>query len=120
MTGERIEKVKINDEFAKSHFLTTQWRETKRQRHYKMPVTEQGLRERIESAIPQVYHIIVTDLSYGCGQSFDIVVVSDFFQGKNKLMRSRAVNKAVKEELQEIHAFSCKCYTEEEWSKIVV
>ncbi|CAD6626869.1 BAH_G0017790.mRNA.1.CDS.1 [Saccharomyces cerevisiae] len=120
MTGERIEKVKINDKFAKSRFLTTQWRETKRQRHYKMPVTEQGLRERIESAIPQVYHIIVTDLSYGCGQSFDIVVVSDFFQGKNKLMRSRAVNKAVKEELQEIHAFSCKCYTEEEWSKIVV
>lgn len=60
------------------------------------------------------------DLSYGCGQSFDIVVVSDFFQGKSKLMRSRAVNKAVKEELQEIHAFSCKCYTEEEWSKIVV
>ncbi|CAI4039075.1 hypothetical protein SMKI_07G0420 [Saccharomyces mikatae IFO 1815] len=85
-----------------------------------MPVTEQGLRERIQSAIPHVYHIIVTDLSYGCGQSFDIVVVSDFFQGKNKLMRSRAVNKAVKEELQEIHAFSCKCYTEEEWSKIVV
>lgn len=120
MTSERIEKMKIDDEFAKSHSTIAQWRKTKRQRHYKMPVTEQGLRERIESTIPQVYHIIVTDLSYGCGQSFDIVVVSDFFQGKNKLMRSRAVNKAVKEELQEIHAFSCKCYTEEEWSKIVV
>lgn len=85
-----------------------------------MSVTEQGLRERIELAIPGVYHIIVTDLSYGCGQSFDIVVVSNFFLGKNKLMRSRAVNKAVEEELQQIHAFSCKCYTEDEWSKIVV
>ncbi|CCC70127.1 hypothetical protein NCAS_0E00570 [Naumovozyma castellii] len=82
--------------------------------------TEEDLRKKIEAAIPNIYNIIVTDLSYGCGQSFDVVVVSDSFQGKNKLQRSRLVNGTLKAELASIHAFSCKCYTEEEWSKIVV
>ncbi|CCD26866.1 Bol2p NDAI_0I02980 [Naumovozyma dairenensis CBS 421] len=81
---------------------------------------EEDLRTRIEAVIPNIYNIIVTDLSYGCGQSFDVVVVSDTFKGKNKLQRSRIVNGCLKEELTTIHAFSCKCYTEEEWSKIVV
>lgn len=83
-------------------------------------VTEDFLRERIQGSIPELYHVIVTDLSYGCGQSFDVVVVSNSFEGKNKLQRSRLVNSALREELSDIHAFSCKCYTEAEWSKVVV
>ncbi|CCK68499.1 Bol2p KNAG_0B00500 [Huiozyma naganishii CBS 8797] len=82
--------------------------------------TEADLRTKIEQTVPRVYNVIVTDLSYGCGQSFDVVVVSDEFAQKNKIQRSRIVNAALKEELKSIHAFSCKCYTEEEWSKIVV
>lgn len=82
--------------------------------------TEESLRSKIESSIENVYNVIVTDLSYGCGQSFDVVVVSNTFEGKNKLQRSRLVNNTLKEELTQIHAFSCKCYTETEWSKIVI
>lgn len=82
--------------------------------------TEENLREKIQTTIPNIYNCIVTDLSYGCGQSFDVVVVSNEFTGKNKLQRSRVVNNALKDELKEIHAFSCKCYTEDEWSKLVV
>lgn len=82
--------------------------------------TETDLRQKIEATIPNVYNCIVTDLSYGCGQSFDVVVVSNEFIGKNKLQRSRLVNNALREELKQIHAFSCKCYSEEEWSKIVI
>ena len=63
---------------------------------------------------------MVTDLSYGCGQSFDVVVVSDAFVGVKRLARSRMVNDALKEELEHIHAFCCKCYTMDEWMKIVV
>lgn len=83
-------------------------------------ITENHLREKIKANIPDIYHVIVTDLSYGCGQSFDVVVVSNTFSGKNKIQRSRLVNGILKEELADIHAFSCKCYTEEEWSKIVI
>lgn len=82
--------------------------------------TEQSIKQKIESEIPEVHNIIVTDISAGCGQSFDVVVVSGSFEGKNKLQRSRLVNKALKEEIAQIHAFSCKCYTEKEWSKLVV
>lgn len=83
-------------------------------------ITEEHLREKLKTSIPDVYHVIVTDLSYGCGQSFDVVVVSNTFVGKNKIQRSRLVNGALKDELADIHAFSCKCYSEEEWSKIVI
>ncbi|CCF59018.1 hypothetical protein KAFR_0F04230 [Kazachstania africana CBS 2517] len=83
-------------------------------------VTEEEIRSKINSSISNVYNIIVTDLSYGCGKSFDVVVVSDVFEGKNKIQRSRIVNNCIREEMTSIHAFSCKCYTEKEWSKIVV
>ncbi|EDO15217.1 hypothetical protein Kpol_423p7 [Vanderwaltozyma polyspora DSM 70294] len=83
-------------------------------------LTEESLRSKINETIPEVYNVIAMDTSSGCGQSFEVVVVSDTFIGKNKLARSRLVNKALHDEINQIHAFSCKCYTQEEWSKIVV
>ncbi|QLG71221.1 hypothetical protein HG535_0B02600 [Zygotorulaspora mrakii] len=83
-------------------------------------VTESDLKSRLESNIPDLFSSIVTDISAGCGQSFDVVVVSNTFEGKNRLMRNRLVNKALKNEIAQIHAFTCKCYTESEWKKIVV
>lgn len=82
--------------------------------------SEQSIKQKIESELPQVYNVIVTDISAGCGQSFDVVVVSNEFESKNKLQRSRLINKILKEDIAKIHAFSCKCYTEAEWSKIVI
>lgn len=82
-------------------------------------VSKDQIETRIKDNIPELYQTIVTDISGGCGQSFDIVVVSNSFEGKNKLQRSRLLNGILKEEIAQIHAFSCKCYTELEWSKIV-
>lgn len=82
--------------------------------------SEQDLRTKIEASIADLHNLIVTDVSSGCGQNFDVVVISNAFEGKNKLQRSRQINGILKEEIAQIHAFSCKCYTEAEWSKIVV
>ncbi|CDO53259.1 similar to Saccharomyces cerevisiae YGL220W FRA2 Protein involved in negative regulation of transcription of iron regulon [Geotrichum candidum] len=63
-------------------------------------------------------HVEVVDASGGCGQAFEVVIVSEQFQGKNKLFRHRLVNKALQAEIQSIHAFTQKSYTPEEWQKL--
>lgn len=82
-------------------------------------LTQQDLHDKLSTEIPDLYNAIVTDTSNGCGQSFDIVVISNVFQGKNKLQRCRLVNKVLKDQVAQIHAFGCKCYTVEEWGKLV-
>lgn len=42
----------------------------------------------------------------GCGQAFEVVIVSNIFIGKNKLLRHRLVNKALRDEIMSIHAFT--------------
>lgn len=85
-----------------------------------MSINQQLLKDKLSAAIPDIYNTIITDTSNGCGQSFDVIVVSDTFKGKNKLQRCRLVNGALKEEVAQIHAFGCKCFTLDEWSKLVV
>ncbi|SCV04619.1 LAME_0H19878g1_1 [Lachancea meyersii CBS 8951] len=83
-------------------------------------LSQQIIQDKLSQAISDIKNVIITDTSNGCGQSFDVIVVSDTFQGKNKLQRCRLVNNALKEEVAQIHAFGCKCFTLEEWSKLVV
>lgn len=66
--------------------------------------------ERLEADLVQV-----EDMSGGCGQAFAVIIVSLKFKGKNKLMRHRLVNSALKEEIAAIHAFTQKGFTPEEW-----
>ncbi|ODV96130.1 hypothetical protein PACTADRAFT_49532 [Pachysolen tannophilus NRRL Y-2460] len=77
-------------------------------------LTSEGLeaiiRERLQASIVQVQ-----DMSGGCGQAFAVIIVSDLFKGKNKLMRHRLVNNALKEEISLIHAFTQKGFTPDEW-----
>ena len=42
----------------------------------------------------------------GCGQSFDIKIVSKDFEGVGTLARHRMVNNALKDEISCLHAFS--------------
>jgi stress-induced morphogen len=42
---------------------------------------------------------------------------SSKFKGKTTLMRHRLVNGELKEEIAKVHAWTQKCYTEEEWEK---
>lgn len=59
--------------------------------------------------------VLVQDMSGGCGQAFAVVIVSNKFNGKNKLARHRMVNSELKEEIAAIHAFTQKTYTPEEY-----
>jgi stress-induced morphogen len=56
-------------------------------------------------------------LSDGCGGKFAAVIVSEQFAGKALLQRHRLVNTALAEELKEIHAFSQKTFTPEQWKE---
>lgn len=54
---------------------------------------------------------MVSDVSGGCGQAYDVVIVSDAFDGLNTLKRHRMVNELLKDEIAQLHAFSQKTYT---------
>ncbi|KAJ3003366.1 hypothetical protein HKX48_001797 [Thoreauomyces humboldtii] len=82
-----------------------------------MPVAKAHLEEAIKTKL-QAEHVDVVDTSNGCGQSFDVTIVSPLFEGKNTLQRHRLVNEALKEEIAQIHAFSQKTYTPEQFAKL--
>lgn len=80
-----------------------------------MVYTEEYLKEKLVKGLDAV-HVEVVDESDGCGGKFSVVVVSDKFQGKPLLARHRLVNSVLQEELKEIHAFTQKTYSIEQWS----
>ncbi|ODV77228.1 bola-like protein [Suhomyces tanzawaensis NRRL Y-17324] len=79
-----------------------------------MSLTADSLKQIIQDRL-QASLVQVEDMSGGCGQAFAVVIVSEVFKGKNKLMRHRLVNTALKEEIAGIHAFTQKGFTSEEW-----
>ncbi|KAF2152759.1 bola-like protein [Myriangium duriaei CBS 260.36] len=62
-------------------------------------------------------HVEIEDLSGGCGQMFEALIISPQFAKKTTLARHRLVNGLLKEEIAAIHAWTPKCYTPEEWAK---
>jgi len=73
---------------------------------------EEILRRKLNAS-----HVDVQDMSGGCGQSFEVIIVSPDFKGKTTLARHRLVNNMLKDEIAKVHAWTQKCYTEEEWEK---
>lgn len=61
---------------------------------------------------------MVSDVSGGCGQAYDVVIVSDAFEGLNTLKRHRMVNELLKDEIAQLHAFSQKTYTVAQYEKM--
>lgn len=61
---------------------------------------------------------MVSDVSGGCGQAYDVVIVSDTFQGLPTLKRHRMVNELLKDEIAQLHAFSQKTYTVQQYEEI--
>ncbi|SNX85237.1 uncharacterized protein MEPE_03946 [Melanopsichium pennsylvanicum] len=61
---------------------------------------------------------VVSDVSGGCGQAYDVVIVSDAFEGLNTLKRHRMVNELLKDEIAQLHAFSQKTYTVSQYEKM--
>ncbi|XP_065367122.1 uncharacterized protein LOC135959912 [Calliphora vicina] len=80
---------------------------------YTTKYLEDKLTEQLEAK-----YVKAIDESDGCGGKFSVTIVSDQFKGKTLLQKHRLVNTALAEELKEIHAFSQKSYTPEEWEKV--
>ncbi|XP_030371028.1 bolA-like protein 2 [Scaptodrosophila lebanonensis] len=79
--------------------------------------TVKNLEDKLKEQL-QAQYVRAVDESDGCGGKFSVIVVSELFRGKPLLQKHRLVNKALAEELQQIHAFSQKTYTPEEWEKV--
>eukprot|EP01135_Chromosphaera_perkinsii_P007487 Nk52_evm2s884 gene=Nk52_evmTU2s884 len=77
-------------------------------------ITADQVKEKLTTALKASF-VEVIDTSGGCGSNFEAIIVSDEFEGKATLARHRMVNKALQEELKEIHAFSQKTYTPKQW-----
>lgn len=82
------------------------------------------MREQIEQKLQQQFspvHLQVDDESYmhASGREaqshFKVTMVTDEFAGKRLLQRHRAINKALAEELEQIHALALHTYTPDEW-----
>ncbi|KAI9798822.1 MAG: hypothetical protein M1825_004995 [Sarcosagium campestre] len=62
-------------------------------------------------------HVRIEDMSGGCGQAFEATIVSSQFIKKTTLARHRLVNTALKTEIAQIHAWTSRCFTPEEWER---
>lgn len=79
-----------------------------------MVYTEEHLKTKLLKEL-EASHVEVVDESDGCGGKFSCVIVSKKFEGKPLLQRHRLVNSVLQEELKNIHAFSQKTFTPEQW-----
>ncbi|KAF8486918.1 bola-like protein [Russula ochroleuca] len=79
-----------------------------------MPITREELEAVIRAAIP-VTKVNVEDNSGGCGEKYSVLIVSKEFEGKTTLARHRMVNEALKTQIAQIHAFTQKTLTPEQW-----
>ncbi|KAL8938548.1 MAG: hypothetical protein Q9216_003834 [Gyalolechia sp. 2 TL-2023] len=73
---------------------------------------QQTLKEKLDAE-----YVDIEDMSGGCGQAFNAMIVSSQFENKNSLARHRLVNSALKTEIAAIHAWTPKCITPAEWQK---
>ncbi|KAJ1963389.1 regulation of transcription by RNA polymerase II [Dimargaris xerosporica] len=81
-----------------------------------MAVTANELKQKLLTAL-EADHVEVTDLSSGCGQNIEVLIVSKKFEGLRLLKRHGLVNAALKDEIGQIHAFSQKTLTPAEWQQ---
>ena len=81
-----------------------------------LQVTEASLSTKLTAAL-NASHVTIEDMSGGCGQAFNAVIVSEEFKGKTLLQRHRLVNGVLKEEIRAIHAWTPRCLTGEQWER---
>ncbi|XP_027711404.1 bolA-like protein 3 isoform X2 [Vombatus ursinus] len=57
----------------------------------------------LKEKFPQATNIKVTDISGGCGSMYEIHIESEEFEDKRILQQHQMVNKALKDEIKEMH-----------------
>ena len=81
-------------------------------------VSQTELEAAIHAKVGQIRTLFVADVSGGCGQAYDVVLVSDQFEGMPTLKRHRLVNERLKDEIAAMHAFSQKTYTTRQFEEL--
>ncbi|WFD33119.1 hypothetical protein MSPP1_004176 [Malassezia sp. CBS 17886] len=81
-------------------------------------VTQAELEAAIQGKVGDIHTLFVSDVSGGCGQAYDVVIVSQRFSGMPTLKRHRLVNDCLKDEIAAMHAFSQKTYTPEQFLEL--
>ncbi|KAK4051945.1 hypothetical protein OIV83_002650 [Microbotryomycetes sp. JL201] len=85
-----------------------------------MPVSKDHLEAKLKEAYPDATFVRAFDISGGCGASFEVVIVSPSFTGKTTLKRHREVNDKLKSEIADLHAFTQKTYTPEQFENVKI
>ncbi|KAI9932756.1 hypothetical protein ASPWEDRAFT_166410 [Aspergillus wentii DTO 134E9] len=80
-------------------------------------ITADSLKHKLTEQL-QAQFVEIEDLSGGCGQAYQAVIVSPQFESKNMLARHRLVNSVLKAEIAAIHAWTPKCYTPAQWQAL--
>lgn len=80
-----------------------------------MPLSVESLKQKLTELFPTAIETKVFDVSSGCGHSFEVLIVSQEFQGKTTLSRHRLVNERLKDEIDQMHAFTQKTLTPEQY-----
>ncbi|KAF8341221.1 bola protein [Cantharellus anzutake] len=75
-----------------------------------MPVSPEVIEETLKRSL-NIIHLSITDTSSGCGQNYEVLIVSDDFEGKKTLERHKLVNEILKDVVAQLHAFSQKSLT---------
>lgn len=81
-------------------------------------VSQAELEAAIHAKLGDIQTLFVSDVSGGCGQAYDVVIVSDQFEGKSTLQRHRLVHDRLKQEIAAMHAFSQKTYTRQQFEEL--
>ncbi len=81
-------------------------------------ITPQEIKETLSKALP-VSLIETQDLTGG-GDHWQVIIVSEAFEGKGLVEQHRMVNEALKEPIgnQRIHALALKTYSPAQWEKL--
>ncbi|KAK7111771.1 uncharacterized protein [Littorina saxatilis] len=83
-----------------------------------MGVPKEELEKKLRSELDPA-HLEVDDQSDGCGAKYQVLIVSQKFDGvKPTIKRHRMVHGAIEEEMKSIHAIQLKTMTPEEWEKL--
>ncbi|EHS64324.1 hypothetical protein PGT21_002664 [Puccinia graminis f. sp. tritici] len=83
-----------------------------------MPISQESMEQRLIECFPMAIERKVFDVSGGCGQSYEVLIVSPEFAGKTTLAKHRLVNERLKDEISELHAFSQKTFTPEQYATV--
>ncbi|PLW48640.1 hypothetical protein PCASD_03369 [Puccinia coronata f. sp. avenae] len=83
-----------------------------------MPLSQECLERRLVECFPLAIERKVSDISGGCGQSYEVLIVSPEFAGKTTLAKHRLVLERLQQEILELHAFVQRTFTPEQYANL--